>query len=132
MDRRSLRLPQLSTAALLILTCGLPLVAGPFYVDSLSTIFIYSIAGAGLTLLCGVAGQISIGHAAFIGIGAYLHAFLLIQGVPFAASLAISAVVSALCGLLVALPVLRMNTVELVENAFEVVGRDAGPFVDHR
>jgi branched-chain amino acid transport system permease protein len=51
-------------------------------------ILIYSIAGLGLMLLAGFTGQFSIGHAAFLGVGAYTQAVLTGMGWPFPVALA--------------------------------------------
>lgn len=70
---------------------------------------IYTIAAVGLNLLMGYAGQVSLGHGAFFGIGAYTSALLCLKakfppwlGIPAAV------VMAALIGLLVA-PVLRLK-----------------------
>lgn len=42
----------------------------------LATVFVYAISGIGLNLLTGYAGQISLGHAFFLGLGAYTAAVL--------------------------------------------------------
>ena len=55
---------------------ALPLVAPPFWVTLANYIGLYSIVALGLVLLTGVAGQISFGQAAFVGLGAYTSAFL--------------------------------------------------------
>ena len=54
-----------------------------FLLGEFSLVFIYAIAGLGLMLLVGYTGLVSLGHAAFLAIGAYTHAYLLHQGVPF-------------------------------------------------
>jgi branched-chain amino acid transport system permease protein len=53
-----------------------PLVAPQFWVTLLNYIGLYSIVALGLVLLTGVAGQTSFGQAAFVGIGAYVTAYL--------------------------------------------------------
>ena len=64
--------------------CSLiPHVLGEFYVGELGAVFIFAIAGVGLMLLVGYTGLISLGHAAFLGIGAYTNSILLSHGVPF-------------------------------------------------
>ena len=60
-----------------------PLGLGRFYVGELSQVFIWAIAGIGLMLLVGYTGLVSLGHAAFLAIGAYSHAYLLNRGVPW-------------------------------------------------
>ena len=61
-------------------------------------VFIFAIAGVGLMLLAGYTGLISLGHAAFLGIGAYANAVLLAQGVPFLITLPVAGLFTALCG----------------------------------
>ena len=45
-------------------------------------VFIYGICGVSLMVLVGYTGLVSLGHAAFLGIGAYAHAYFLQHGVP--------------------------------------------------
>ena len=64
----------------------------------------------GLAVLLGYAGQISLGNAAFMGIGAYTCAYLTARlDVPWLVAFAAAGVVSALGGLLLALPSLRLK-----------------------
>lgn len=71
---------------------------------------IYAIAAAGLSLLMGVAGQVSLGHAAFFAIGAYTQAILVTRHEMYGALAAVVAVVLAmLVALLVGLPLLRLR-----------------------
>jgi branched-chain amino acid transport system permease protein len=52
----------------------LPFVISPYFLYVLNTIGIASIAAIGLNILIGFTGQISLGHGAFIGVGAYAAA----------------------------------------------------------
>ncbi|MCW8836591.1 MAG: branched-chain amino acid ABC transporter permease [Rhodospirillales bacterium] len=90
-----------------------PFVLDDFYVGEMSMVFIYAIAGLGLMLLVGYTGQVSLGHAAFLAIGAYVNAWMIQHGVPFFASLAIAGVLSAAAGIVIAIPALRMTGVYL-------------------
>ena len=54
-----------------------------FYVGELSQVFILAIAGVGLMLLIGYTGLASLGHGAFMAIGAYTDTYLITKGVPF-------------------------------------------------
>lgn len=90
-----------------------PLWLDDFYLGELSLVFIYAIAGIGLMLLTGYTGLVSLGHAAFLAIGAYTHAYLLARGVPFLVSLPIATLFSALIGGLVGIPALRMTGIYL-------------------
>ena len=95
----------LLTVALLVL----PMIAGEFYVGELAGVFVFAIAGVGLMLLIGYTGLVSLGHSAFLGIGAYTNAVLLAQGVPFALTLPAAGVVTALAGIAIGVPTLRMS-----------------------
>ncbi|MBK8469926.1 MAG: branched-chain amino acid ABC transporter ATP-binding protein/permease [Candidatus Phosphoribacter sp.] len=71
---------------------------------------IYGIAAIGLSLLMGLAGQVSLGHAAFIAVGAYTQA-LLVGNAGWNPLLAapVAVVASMLVALLVGLPLLRLR-----------------------
>ncbi len=94
---------------LLAVLVVLPALAGEFYVGELAGLFIFAIAGVGLMLLTGYTGLVSLGHAAFLGIGAYTEAILLARGVPFAASLPAAGLVAGLAGVAIGVPTLRMS-----------------------
>jgi branched-chain amino acid transport system permease protein len=70
---------------------------------------VYVMAAVGLNLTVGYAGQISIGHAAFFGIGAYTGALLMIAGVPFGIALIAAAAICFALGLVVGFPALRVQ-----------------------
>ena len=99
----------LLTASLLMA----PLLLSDFYLGELSLVFIYAIAGIGLMLLTGHTGLVSLGHAAFLAIGAYGHAFLLARGWPFPVSVATATLFTTMIGGLVGIPVLRMTGIYL-------------------
>src|SRR5438477_9524403 len=67
-------------AAIVVLLAIVPLTMPPFWVTLGNYIGLYSIVALGLVLLTGVAGQTSFGQAAFVGIGAYVTAYLSTQG----------------------------------------------------
>lgn len=65
-------------------------------------------------VLAGFTGLVSLGHAAFLGIGAYAHVFFLQDlGLPWVVSVALAAALTAGAGMLVGLPALRMTGVYL-------------------
>jgi branched-chain amino acid transport system permease protein len=70
---------------------------------------VYLMATFGLNLTVGYAGQMSLGHAAFFGIGAYHAAVLLKMGFPFLLVLAIAAIACFLLGLALGFPALRVQ-----------------------
>ena len=68
----------------------------------MAQVALYAVAIAGLTVLVGLSGQISIGNGAFMAVGAYAAALLLMHlAWPLAAVLAASAAIAALVGLAV-------------------------------
>src|SRR5580765_5630886 len=58
-------------------------------------------------------GLLALGHAAFLGIGAYAHAFFLQHGVPWVASVVLAVLITTASGLVVGLPALRMTGIYL-------------------
>ena len=71
---------------------------------------IHAILALGLSLFLGYAGQISLGHAAFFGIGAYTTAFLTTRyGLSPAIALWASALISSLFAYLIGKPILRLK-----------------------
>lgn len=94
---------------LVVIVLVVPFVLGEFYVGEMGGVFIFAIAGVGLMLLVGYTGLISLGHAAFLGIGSYVNSVLLAQGVPFLVTLPIAGLFTALCGAAIGRPTLRMS-----------------------
>jgi len=64
---------------LAILLAAFPWLAGEFYVNLVSQIFIAAIFAASLNLLVGYGGLASLGHAAYLGVSAYLSAWLYLK-----------------------------------------------------
>src|SRR5881296_3697015 len=86
----------------------------PEYVGDLSLVFIYGLCGLSLMVLTGYTGLVSLGHAAFLGIGAYAHVFFAHDlQLPWIVSVALACVITAAAGVLVGLPALRMTGVYL-------------------
>ncbi|MCC7039221.1 MAG: branched-chain amino acid ABC transporter ATP-binding protein/permease [Burkholderiales bacterium] len=65
-----------AVVGMVVLLAVLPLFAPAFWVTLANYIGLYSMTALGLVLLTGVAGQTSFGQAAFVGIGAYVTAYL--------------------------------------------------------
>jgi branched-chain amino acid transport system permease protein len=88
----------------------LPLLLGSHGLNILSTIFVMAFGILGLNLLTGVAGQISLGHAGFLLIGAYSQAILTTDYhlSPWLA-IFLSGMFSALASLVVGVPSLRLK-----------------------
>ena len=67
------------------------------------------IACHGLNILTGFTGQISLGHAAFLGVGAYTCSILIQHGVPFIIALPMAGAMAALVGMIFGIPSLRLR-----------------------
>jgi branched-chain amino acid transport system permease protein len=81
-----------------------------YVVTILTQIAIQAIVVCGLNVIVGYAGQISLGHAAFMGIGAYSAALLSTHaGMSFWTALPLVLIICAVCGLLLGLPSLRLK-----------------------
>ena len=79
-------------------------ILNPYYVDIVVFLIIYILLGLGLNLITGYAGQVSLGHAAFFGIGAYSSAILSVKADinPWMAiflAIIITFIISAILGL---------------------------------
>jgi branched-chain amino acid transport system permease protein len=103
-----------SYGALLLLVILAPLAVGSYLQSQIVFVFIYAIVGVGLLILAGFAGQVSLGHAAFLAIGAYTAGYMQRLGVPFLVYLPLSVVISAAVGALVGFPALRLSGIYLV------------------
>jgi len=81
-----------------------------YLITILITILIYAMLAHSLNIITGHAGQISLGHAAFFGIGAYTSAMLYTEaGFPFWISVPLAAVVAGIVGALLGIPCLRVR-----------------------
>ncbi len=98
---------------LLLGLAAAPMVFSDYFISQLVFVWIYSVVGLGLMLLVGFTGQVSLGHAAFLAMGAYTEAYLQLRGWPFVLSLASSALVAGLTGIVVGLPALRVKGIYL-------------------
>ena len=74
---------------------------------------VYSLVALSLVVLTGWTGQISLGHAAFLGLGVYAGQRFLAAGVPFPAVLVIVGLLAAALSLVLAVPALRLRGVYL-------------------
>ena len=90
-----------------------PLWFNEFYLGEITTICIYSVISLGLMVLVGFTGQVSLGHGAFLAIGAYSNAYLISQGVPFLIAFPLSGVITALVGICIGIPALKITGVYL-------------------
>ena len=63
-------------AALALMLVAFPFIAGEFYVNLASQIFIFAIFAASINLLLGYGGLATLGHASYLGVAAYTSALL--------------------------------------------------------
>lgn len=80
-----------------------------YEVTLITTMAIGIIAALSLNLITGFCGQISLGHAAFYGIGAYCAAMMTTNGLPFALALPAGALLAGVVGIFVGLASLRVR-----------------------
>ena len=71
--------PWLWVAALVAVALALPLISSPFALDIFIRVLLFAFIGVAWNLMGGYAKQLSLGHAAFFGLGAYTSTILLIR-----------------------------------------------------
>src|SRR6266403_5749892 len=96
---------------LAVLIALLPLVfPSSYYLRVASLVWVSAFAAIGLNILMGQAGQVSLGHAGFFGVGAYAVAIGPTHlGIPVWAAVLAGAVISAALAHLVGRPILRLK-----------------------
>ncbi|WP_278653151.1 branched-chain amino acid ABC transporter permease [Pandoraea pnomenusa] len=108
-----IRQDRLTFGALLAVAFGvLPWIASEYWLTAILVPFlVFSLAALGLNILTGYAGQLSLGTAAFMAVGAYAsyNFQLRIEGMPILASFALGGVCAALVGIAFGLPSLRIK-----------------------
>ncbi|HSE92233.1 MAG TPA: branched-chain amino acid ABC transporter permease [Methylomirabilota bacterium] len=102
--------PIVGLVVLLGVLAVVPRYATTYWLDVLNRIGIAVIGALGLNILVGYTGQISIGHAAFLAVGAYSTAILEADaGLPFYVAIPLGALVAAAVGLIFGIPSLRLK-----------------------
>ena len=112
----------IALAIALAMLVAVPLVPGlvkTYGVYLLSYWLVFIFATMGLNLTVGYAGQKSLGHAAFFGIGAYTVAIMMKAGISFWLGLPAAALLCFVVGLVLGFPALRVQTIYL---AFATLG----------
>lgn len=94
-----------------VLLLALPFLGlSQFAIRTWIIIGIFSMLALGLNLLTGYAGQVSLGHAGFVAIGAYTSSLLMLRfNVPFFVALIAATLLSGIVGLLLGLPTMRLS-----------------------
>ena len=98
---------------LVLMLLAAPWLVPEYWLAQLTFVLIYSIVGLGLMLLAGFTGQFSMGHAAFLGVGAYAQGVLTNLGLPFPLAMLCAALLAAAVGVVVGLPALRVKGIYL-------------------
>lgn len=108
---RPLRVPPAVLAGLAAGVLALPLVVGNAYVlQTLTNAWLYAILALSLTLVAGTAGQMSLGHAGLLAIGAYASALLAIDlRLPVGAAILLAGLITAVLGTLLLFPSFRLR-----------------------
>ncbi|MBJ6800079.1 branched-chain amino acid ABC transporter permease [Geomonas propionica] len=82
----------------------------PYMLQILVNVGIAIVLALGLNVITGLTGQLSLGHAAFMSIGAFTSAMVTIKtGLPFFANLAVTGVVTAIVAAAIGFPILRLT-----------------------
>ena len=99
-----------TVGVIVALLCIAPFALHEYYVSILNLILVATVGALGLNILVGYTGQISIGHAAFMSVGAYTAANLAVRlGLPFWLTLPAGGLMAAAIGALVGVPSLRIK-----------------------
>jgi branched-chain amino acid transport system permease protein len=118
-----------SYSLLLLLVFAAPFFLEEYYIGQMTQLYIMAIAGVGLMLLAGYTGLVSLGHAAFFGIGAYTEAALTGNGLSlpfmdepivfsFFVSFPLSGILAAIAGIAIGIPALRLKGIYLAIATF--------------
>ncbi|WP_151633505.1 branched-chain amino acid ABC transporter permease [Noviherbaspirillum aerium] len=112
--------------ALMVLLAAFPFFAGEYWLYLACLVAINIASTTGLNLLTGYTGLVSLGQAAFMGLGAYTVAILQIRfGTPFLLNLLAGGVVAMIGGIIVGLPSLR------VKGLYLAIATIAAGFITH-
>ncbi|QYC42435.1 leucine/isoleucine/valine transporter permease subunit [Nonomuraea coxensis DSM 45129] len=108
-------------AMIVVVAAGLPFVLPPYRLFQVTLVLVYVVALLGLDLVVGHSGQISLGHGAFFGVGAYVAAVMIGRlGVPYPVTLPVAALVTYGLGWAAGLPALRLRGLYLAMVTFSV------------
>ena len=99
-----------TVAAIALAMCIAPFFLHAYYVSVINLILVATVGALGLNILVGYTGQISIGHAAFMSVGAYTAANLAVRmDLPFWITLPAGGLMAAAIGAVVGIPSLRIR-----------------------
>jgi len=95
--------------AFLLLMAVLPKLISLGWLDFFIRAGITIVVVTGLNLITGYCGQISMGHAAFMGLGGFIGAILMKAGTPFLLALPLAGLSAGISGLIFGMPALRVK-----------------------
>src|SRR5919204_1251481 len=104
----------ISYGTLFALLAIAPFVLSSYLMSQLVFVCIYATVGVALLILTGFTGQASLGHAAFLAIGAYTAAYLQQFNVPFPVYFIAAGLLTGVIGAIVGFPALRLQGIYLV------------------
>ena len=108
--RKSRKLQQSALVVAALFFLLFPFLFSTYQVSIMTTALIYVVLGLGLNIVVGYAGLLDLGYVAFFAVGAYTYALLHHHfGIGFWSALPIGASLSALFGILLGFPVLRLR-----------------------
>ncbi|MFP4168763.1 MAG: branched-chain amino acid ABC transporter permease [Desulfonatronovibrionaceae bacterium] len=107
------RFQKTSLAVFLVLLAAAPFYLDTFVISTLNLVLIAVIGAVGLNILTGACGQISLGHGAFIGVGAYASGWATQAGIPFPLALVLGGFAAAGVGMFFGIPSLRLKGIYL-------------------
>src|SRR5690606_7212241 len=122
---------------------ALPFLFKGYVVYNFTLFFVYALVALSLSVLVGLTGQVSLGHAGFLAAGAYAQAVLVSQGVPFLLALPLTIALVALLGVVIGVPALRLEgpylaiatlgfglAIQQILNNWRLVGASTGMLVE--
>jgi branched-chain amino acid transport system permease protein len=112
LSRASVRLA--AAAVALAATAALPLIVGNFYTGILVSVVVNACVFLSITVLTGYVGQISLGQASLMGVGAYISALLTNRlGIPVFAAVPLAGLGTIPFSMIIGLPALRLRGLQL-------------------
>jgi len=109
------RLQWILLAAAIVFGLCIPLFTGTYMLTVIITTMSIIIAALGIQILTGYCGQLSVGHSAFVAVGAYSSALLVSQsGLSFWIAVPVAGIAAGLVGLLVGLTSIRLKGFYLI------------------
>jgi branched-chain amino acid transport system permease protein len=108
---RPFQMPRVVIVGVTIVCLALPLLPNIAYLlQTMTNVWLYAILALSLTLVAGTVGQISLGHAGLLAIGAYASALLALDlGIPVGLAILAAGLITALLGTALILPAFRLR-----------------------